>query len=244
MIIPKQIHETWKPFLTDEIMNELQIIENDIGDNYNPVDPEHILRFMTVDLDQVRVIWLGQDVYPMKGVATGRSFEVGGLESWQQTFRQVSLKNIVRLLHKNYNDITGYDNIQSFNEIKKEIKEGTFAIAPPNEWFHKLEEQGVLFLNTSFTCEVGLPNSHKHIWSLFSQRVLAYISNRKPEMIWFLWGKEAKETKRYIGSGVFYESRHPMMCSAKYEDDFLKFTGFAETKDKINWLGIGQGTLR
>ena len=238
MILPKQIHDTWKPFLNEERMDELRKIEQEIGTNYNPVDSEHILRCLSVDLDQVRIIWLGQDVYPMKGVATGRSFEVGGLESWQQPFRQVSLKNIIRLLHKNYNGITEYNSIRSFSDIKKEIKEGTFPITPPNRWFQKLEQQGVLFLNTSFTCEVGVPNSHKLIWAPFSQQMLGYISERKPKMIWFLWGKEAKEMKQYIQEGVFYESRHPMMCSAKYEDDFLKFSGFLATKNQINWLGL------
>ncbi|MGM9927041.1 MAG: uracil-DNA glycosylase [Bacillus sp. (in: firmicutes)] len=237
MILPKEIHESWLPFLTPEIKCELQHIEKELGDNYNPSQPKYILRFLTVDLQQVKVIWLGQDVYPMKGVATGRSFEVGGLESWEQPFRQVSLKNIIRLLHKNYHQIDCYEDIQPFTKIKQEIKTGEFPIKPPTQWFSYLEDQGVLFLNTSFTCEVGQPNSHKHIWQAFSQQVLAYISKVNPSIIWFLWGKEAKENKAYIKEGIFYESRHPMMCSAKYEDDFLKFDGFDATKHVISWIG-------
>lgn len=151
-------------------------------------------------------------------------------------FRQVSLKNIIRLIHKNYNNIENYDDIKPFQEIKKEIATGDFPIPPPHLWFDTLEEQGVLFLNTSFTCEVGKPNSHKQIWSCFSQQVLAYISHINPDIKWFLWGKEAITNKSFIERGIFYESRHPMMCSSKYSDDFLKFDGFEKTKQDIKWI--------
>ncbi|WP_019243279.1 MULTISPECIES: uracil-DNA glycosylase [Bacillus] len=236
MIILDSVHSSWKPFLTEEIIQEIREIEREIGDNYNPINPDNILRFLSVDLHKVKVVWLGQDVYPMKGAATGRSFEVGGLESWVGPFRQVSLKNIIRLLHKNYHNIHHYDEIKSYEEIKKEIKAGTFPIKPPHQWFDYLEEQGVLFLNTSFTCEIGKPNSHKKIWEHFSKQVLTYISKENPQIKWFLWGKEAISNKEYIQQGEFFESRHPMMCSVKYEDDFLKFKGFEQSKDYIKWI--------
>lgn len=236
MIMPKNIHPSWNPFLTKEVVEGINMIENKIGSNYNPHNTERILRFLTVDLNKVQIIWLGQDVYPMKGAATGRSFEVGGLTSWHGPFRQVSLKNIVRLLHKNYHGIRNYEDIKSFQEIKKEMITGEFPIQSPDKWFDELEKQGVLFLNTSFTCETGIPNSHKHIWKDFSKGVLGYISNVKPHAKWFLWGKEAISNKAYIQQGVFYESRHPMMCSPKYSDDFLKFKGFEETMNSINWI--------
>ncbi|MGM9925850.1 MAG: uracil-DNA glycosylase [Bacillus sp. (in: firmicutes)] len=236
MIIPSNIHPSWKPFLTEGILNELAEIEQEIGFNYNPSEPQVILRFLSIDLHQVKVVWLGQDVYPMKGAATGRSFEVGGLTSWSSPFRQVSLKNIVRLLHKNYHGITDYNDIQPFKAIKEEIQTGSFPIKPPHRWFDDLEEQGVLFLNTSFTCETGKPNSHKQIWAHFSEQVLSYLSTENPNICWFLWGKEAIGNKKYIKQGVFYESRHPMMCSVKYPDDFLKFQGFEQTKNIIKWI--------
>ncbi|MBD3107044.1 uracil-DNA glycosylase [Bacillus sp. AGMB 02131] len=238
MIVPNNVHLSWQGFLTDEIRQELQGIEKQIGENYNPSNSEQILRFLTTDLEKVRVIWLGQDVYPMKGVATGRSFEVGTLENWQQPFKQVSMKNIIRLIHKEYNNIQSYNEIKSYEEIKKEIASGTFQLQTPKKWFDALEEQGVLFLNTSFTCETGKPNSHKEIWAHFSKCVLLYISKVNPDIIWFLWGKEAMGNKPFIEQGVFYESRHPMMCSVKYENDFLKFDGFRKTMNIINWLGI------
>lgn len=237
MLLPKQVHPSWGTFLTDEVRKELQEIEHKIGDNYNPTNPENILRFLTTDLNQKKVLWLGQDVYPAKGVATGRAFEVGNLSNWDQPFRQVSMKNIIRLIHKTYNNIEDYENIKSFNEIKKEINDNSFTIKQPKEWFDSLDEQGVLFLNTSLTCEIGKANSHKTIWESFSKKVIQYISEMKPELIWFLWGNEAKANEQYIKQGKIYESRHPMMCSKTYKDDFLKSDCFKETSQLINWLG-------
>ena len=103
MLLPDYVHSSWKPFLTEEILDKLDEIGRKIGTDYNPDGEGVILRFLTTDLHKAKVIWLGQDVYPMKGVATGRSFEVGGLTDWTRPFRQVSLKNILRLLHKQYN---------------------------------------------------------------------------------------------------------------------------------------------
>ena len=236
MLLPDYVHSSWKPFLTEKILDKLDEIERKIGTDYNPDGEGVILRFLTTDLHKAKVIWLGQDVYPMRGAATGRSFEVGGLTDWTQPFRQVSLKNILRLLHKQYNAIERYEDIKPFSEVKKEIASGKFPVPAPPEWFDFLERQGVLFLNTSFTCETGKPNSHKHIWSEFSQEVLHYISRVRPDCIWFLWGKEAISMKAFIPNGIFFESRHPMMCSSKYPDDFLKFTGFERTSQMIKWI--------
>ncbi|MEB2584709.1 uracil-DNA glycosylase [Bacillus cereus] len=238
MLIPKNVHPSWDKFITTEnLVNEVKVIERKIGSNFNPIDSDKILRFLSIDINKVKVAWLGQDVYPAKGVATGRAFEVGGLNSWLDSFRQASLQNIVRLIHKNHFGIEDYKDIKAFRAVRKEIEKGIFTIQPPNKLFDSLEEQGVLFINTSFTCEIGKAKTHKVIWKEFSKGVLKYISERNPDLIWFLWGKEAISTKKYIQKGIFFESRHPRVCSEKYPNDFLKFNGFEETRSIINWLG-------
>ncbi|HIS29356.1 MAG TPA: uracil-DNA glycosylase [Candidatus Avamphibacillus intestinigallinarum] len=237
MFIPDEIHSSWLDFLTDERIQEIRQIESQIGNDYNPTNPNNVLRFLTTNLNNMKVVWLGQDVYPAKGVATGRAFEVGGLTSWLEPFRQVSLKNIVRLLYKNYHHINRYDDIKTYAQIKKEIASGTFPIVSPEKWFSNLENQGVLFLNTSFTCKIGEPNTHTALWKPFSEKVIRYISHRRPDLRWFLWGKEAQSNKPFIQAGIIKESRHPARVSKTYRDDFLNFTGFEETINEINWLG-------
>jgi len=69
--------------------------------------------------------------------------------------------------------------------------------------------------------------------------IIDYISDENRNINWFLWGKQAEDKKRYINSGKYYLSRHPMMCSEKYGDDFLNNNCFKDTMKLINWLGEG-----
>lgn len=235
-LIPIDAHSSWDKFLTKEVCDELEIIEEKIGNNINP-HHDSVLRFMKNDLNEVNVVILGQDPYPEQGRATGRAFEVGDLKSWNQKFRQVSLKNIIRLLYKNYNNIDNYNEILKFSEIQTEIKEGRFNIAPPDEIFKSWEKQGVLLLNTYLSVESGITGSHISIWEQFSVKLLEYISQTNGNISWFLWGRQAEEKSKYIKQGNLYISRHPMMCSEKYKDDFLRNDCFKDTMNIINWLG-------
>ncbi len=234
-LIPNDYHPSWNKFLTETIVLELEDIERKIGNNINP-SRENVLRFMKSDLYNIKVAILGQDPYPEKGRATGRAFEVGDLSSWNQKFRQVSLKNIIRLIYKNYNGISEYSDIKKFSQIQKEIKDGTFSILPPDKIFKSWEEQGVLLLNTYLSVESGITGSHISIWKDLSEKLLEFISEENKDISWFLWGRMAEEKKQFIKYGKYYISRHPMMCSETYEDDFLKNDCFKDTMDIINWV--------
>jgi uracil-DNA glycosylase len=235
-LIPKDIHPSWNKFLIEDIILELDTIETKIGSNINPAH-NNVLRFMNNNLYDIKVVILGQDPYPEKGRATGRAFEVGDLLSWNQTFRQVSLKNIIRLIYKNYNEINEYKDIKKFSEIQKEIKEGKFTVLPPDKIFKSWEKQGVLLLNTYLSVEAGVTGSHISIWKNFSEELLKFISVENRNISWFLWGRMAEEKKQFIKYGNYYISRHPMMCSETYEDDFLRSNCFKDTMDIINWKG-------
>lgn len=237
----KLYHPSWKQFLTKYIMQMLADILSSIGDNYTP-DWNNILTFLKTDLSSVKCVWLGQDPYHTlydngEKVACGTAFKPSGLKSWEEPFTQKSLQSIIRLIHKSYNDITEYTDIKSFNEIRKEITDNKFNILPPQEWFNSLEKQGVLFLNTYLTTEIGQPKAHRKLWDDFSDLLICYISVKNHNIHWFLWGKDAIEKQKYIQSGYVYTSRHPAYCSEKYEDDFLKNDCFEKTRNIINWLG-------
>ena len=240
MLLPENVHPSWDDFLTKEILDEIKFIESQIGDDFNPYPAQKALRFLEINLLDVKVWLQGMDAYPTfdVNVATGRAFEVGTLESWNSKFRQVSLKNIVRLLYKNYNNLENYEDIKKFSAIQKEIEEGAFKILPPNEIFESWEKQGVLCVNIYPTCKRGEPGSHKELWKNFAIKLITYASEKNPNMKWFLWGAESISSKEHVQNGEIYESRHPMMCSIKYEDDFLKSNCFKDTMDEINWLGI------
>jgi len=231
----EKIDSSWDHFLSPEIISLLTSIENQIYPQDFTPSVSRILNFLTLPLNKVKIIILGQDPYPQKGVATGRAFEVGTLKSWDQTFNNISLKNIVRAIYFAYRN-----EYLKFSDIKKRTDKD-FLINSPDKIFNEWEKQGVLLLNTSFTCEIGKSNSHEKLWEPFTNKLLQYISQTNNEIIWFIWGNNAKSIINGIDIKSKIESMHPMMCYKKdgRDDDFLFGTinPFKETKHLINWLG-------
>ncbi len=231
------IDNSWNDFLSSELLTLLKNIEKNILESKQKFTPEtdKVLKFLKVPLADVKVIILGQDPYPQDGVATGRAFEVGTLKSWNDKFSNISLKNIIRAIYFAYNN-----EYLKYSEIKNKIGK-TFLLKPPYELFAEWEKQGVLLLNTSFTCELGKSNSHEKYWNIFTMSLLKYISKANPDIIWFLWGNNAKSIVADINIEKKIESMHPMMCYKKpgRDDDFLfgKINAFKETMSLINWLG-------
>ena len=229
------IHKNWQAFLSDSNTGIIKKIEEDIsGDDYTP-SSERILRFLEFPLSAAKIIIVGQDPYPQPGVATGRAFEVGDLKSWDEKFRNISLKNIIRAIYKAY---TG--KILKYNEIKDKLN-GEFSILPPGILFRHWESEGVLLLNTSFTCKHGIPGSHKKIWKEFTNLLLEYINCQNPDITWFLWGNHAREATRHLHIKNSIYLMHPMMCydMPGRERDFLygNENCFERFAGEIDWTG-------
>jgi uracil-DNA glycosylase len=134
--IHSPVHTSWNDLLDDETLKEIDEIEEKIksrGESFTPADPR-VFHFMTNDLNDAKVVIIGQDPYPQEGVATGRAFEVSTLKDWNDTFRNVSLKNIVRAV---YNACTG--DFLTYNNIKQQLNGGLFgngfSILPPDKLF-------------------------------------------------------------------------------------------------------------
>lgn len=235
-----KVHPSWLNFLTEEKINEIKLIEKYLPDNINP-KPENVLRFLYTDLNNIKCVIEGQDPYPafpklennnLIYVATGRSFEIGTLKSWNSKFAQHSLKNMIRLIYKAY-----YNELISYNECKEKMLNGSFPILDADKWYNSLENQGVLFLNKTLTCVQGKPLSHKDLWDSFSLDLITYISTHKENVNWFLWGGEARNLKKYIKNGKIFEAEHPRLYNTDKQDAFLNSRCFEETKHLINWLG-------
>lgn len=226
--------ESWDAFLTPDIRKMLDDIENDLGDDYTP-KKELILRFLKTNLNNVKVVILGQDPYFQPLAATGRSFEVGTIQSWDDSFRNVSLKNIVRLVYRSYFEEEFKHGIDTYKKILEKKAEGKFLIKAPHDWFDSLEKQGVLFLNSSFSTKINQANAHKELWICFSRRLIDFL-NTLP-IYWFVWGNEARKKTDFIDETKKFVSNHPMLCQIQKKEDFLNNQCFLKTKDIINWLG-------
>ena len=233
-------HSAWDGFLEENEQSIYNVIRYLMSqENYTP-GIENIFRFMRNDLESAKIVIIGQDPYPEEGRATGRAFEVLGLEDWQEPFRQVSLKNIVRLLYYNYQAASRSSVYQiPFNQIRGEISSGAFKIKCPPKLFQSWESQGVILLNRYLTCQIGNPGSHRKLWKPLTDNIIRYIRKVNPYMSWFLWGTDAKAIEPMLcgeRNVAVYSCRHPMLCSEKYEDDFLKSKCFKDTMDRVFWL--------
>ncbi len=235
------IHKSWNAFLSDEIVCLIKDIEKSIRIKESTPKSNLTLRFLEMDLNKIPVVILGQDPYPQAGVATGRAFEVNGLNSWHDKFRNVSLKNILRCIYKaETTKELKYSEIMSrINEGDRLLMDDDFKILPPNQLFkYWSEHENVLLLNTAFTCEIGKPNSHAKLWAPFTQKVLTYISTAKPDAIWFLWGNNAHQVVKDIPISFKIETTHPMMCYQRDNDILYGETNpFEKTSKLINWTG-------
>ncbi|WCK57459.1 uracil-DNA glycosylase (plasmid) [Aneurinibacillus sp. Ricciae_BoGa-3] len=239
-----KLHPSWEAFFSEpNVQEELVKIESLIGQNYTP-QTERVLRFATVDLQTVTCVILGKDPYPQPGVATGRSFEVSGVTSWFDKGVNSSLKNVIKLIHKVY---TGREVGAGIGDVRQAIQEGSFAIPTPDKAFSYWEEQGVLFLNTAFTCEVGgfaQAGSHLKIWKPFFLLLLKYMAVNNPNIRYFLWGdarKYAKNLQKWdVDEQNLYMSKHPCTNgdNGGYRNgsNFLECPCFEETKETVRWI--------
>ncbi|QST02413.1 uracil-DNA glycosylase (plasmid) [Pontibacillus sp. ALD_SL1] len=249
------IDESWRPFFEQpQIQNMLLTIEESIGDLFTPA-PSQVLRFANTDLHTLGCIVYGRDPYPQlvergekKGefVATGRSFEVNGIKSWEELKRNASLRNMIKLLHKSALD---EKRSASFKRVKKDIRTGAFNLPSPDKIFDYWESQGVLFLNRSFTCEVGkhkgASGKHEKLWTDFFYELLGYIVKKNGGMKHFLWGKARDFAPSLMELGVnqdqIFQSHHPSYpCEEKdgYETNkaFLNNNCFIKTKTRTLWI--------
>ncbi|RUT73508.1 uracil-DNA glycosylase [Ancylomarina longa] len=235
------IHKSWNPFLSDKIIGLLLEIEKSIYPEKSTPPSNLVLRFLEMDLHSIPIIILGQDPYPQKGVATGRAFEVNGLNSWHDKFRNVSLKNILRSIYKasTGKELKYSEILTKLNEGDRLPMHGDFQVLPPNQLFRFWsEKENILLLNTAFTCEIGKPNSHTKIWSPFTHALLQFIAKNNQNMIWFLWGNNAQNIVKDMAIPNKMETAHPMMCYQRDNDIlFGKLNPFQATMHLVNWTG-------
>lgn len=212
---------------------DLEEILESLGKDFTP-PADRIFR-AAMPVERIKVVILGQDPYHQPGVATGRAFEVAGLKDWRQHFRQVSLKNIVRLLYASETGENPYE--VTYTKVLREMDAGRFCLLPPDRLFSYWQAEGVLLFNTALTCKIGAPGTHAELWRPLCEDLLQYIED-SVHPIWFLWGTAARQYAHF--RNVFL-SRHPMLCADKWEDDFLKNPCFRQTADLVDWTGKKSG---
>lgn len=188
------MHESWKPFLKAEFdkpyFKELaDFLHAEYETKTIYPRKELVFRAFYTDLNEVKVVILGQDPYHTPGAAEGLAFSVPNSQPIPP-----SLINIYKEID---NDIGHHAN--------------------PRGSLVNWQKQGVLLLNTVLTVEAHKAGSHRGKgWEVFTTEVIKYLNETRPHLVFILWGRDARNKKALIDTSkhLVLESPHPSPLSA------------------------------
>lgn len=155
--------------------------------NYTPNMSNIFKAFELCKYNDMKVIFLGYDPYPQKGVATGILF--GNSKETKEEDLSPYLK-IVRDaavdLHVPHNSIIFDQTLESW------------------------AKQGIFMINSALTVGINKVGSHTMLWRPFISKLLRNISNINTGIIYVLFGRQAQTFKPYIGKfNHIIEIGHP-----------------------------------
>lgn len=157
--------------------------------NTKPICPDihNIFKaFRLCSLNNLKIVMLGQDPYPQKGVATGILFG-----------NKADAKELSPSL-----------NIIKEAAINFEVPHYCINFDPTLESWAK---QGILMLNSALTVEMNKIGSHVMIWRNFISCLLNHLSLYETGLIYVLFGKQAQTFEPYINKqfNTIIKVEHP-----------------------------------
>ena len=167
--------------------------------------------FRFTPFSKVKAVILGQDPYHNVGQAHGLCFSVqDGIQ------KPPSLENI-------------------FKELRADL-----GFTPPVSGnLTKWAKEGILLLNTSLSVREHQANSHSKCgWAWFTDNVIKIISEQKENVVFILWGGNARSKKPliYTKKHFIIESAHPYPLSAY--NGFFGSKPFSKTNEYLLSKGI------
>ena len=144
--------------------------------------------FKLCNYDDLKIVMLGQDPYPQKGIATGLLF--GNKKEVDEENLSPSLQ-IIKEAVINYE--IPHNSIYFDNTLESWAK------------------QGILMINTAFTVEMNKVGSHTMLWRPFVASLLKKLSEYETGIIYVLFGRQAQTFKPYINKqmNIIIEENHP-----------------------------------
>ena len=183
----------------ENILNRLYL-ESRKGIHFTPILKQVFRAFEECPYQDLKVVLIGQDPYPQKGVADGIAFSGSNKNETEASLRYI------------------------FNAIAREVynKEGYKWDPDLKRW----SNQGILMLNSALTTTIAKSGAHHELWKPFMSFLLDMISINNPGLIYGFIGAKAKAYEDIIpdnSSHKFYVS-HP--ASAMYNNFDWATNGF------------------
>jgi len=184
--------EYFKDWLKVIDLPELSKVVTKLNSLYSvkPVVPEYkdIFKAFTLCSEHdCKAVFLGQDPYPQKGVATG-------------------------VLFGNKHDTL---ELSPSLEVIKESVMNLYRDSMPFKSFDITMEswarQGILMINSALTCEMNKIGSHVMLWRPFIAKLLKNLSECETGMVYVLFGNQAQTFEPYINNkfNTIIKARHP-----------------------------------
>lgn len=189
---------TWKEILAPAMehpkvvqLKEFIKSEREKGKEIYPEGKDIFRAFNLCPYENTRVVILGQDPYPQKGVMDGLAF------SSRQSKTPASLRVIFKEIYKDL-------NIQYYHEK-------SFEDFFPTNSLVRWAENGFLLLNTILTVEDGKPGSHKDLgWEVVIDTVLDALNKKEHGVVYLLWGRYAQQFADKISNKhIILKAPHP-----------------------------------
>ena len=144
--------------------------------NICPEQKDVFNAFKLCSLDNCKAVFLGQDPYPQKGVATGILF---GNKFYT---KERDLSPSLQVIREAAIDYTKPHNYPISFDITLE------------SW----AKQGILMINSALTVETNKVGSHTNLWRPFVSQFLKSLSEYQTGIVYVLFGKQAQTFEPYI----------------------------------------------
>ena len=188
------MHESWKPILQSEFnqpyFKDLSQFLTQAYETKTIYPPkQQVFSAFTTDLNNIKVVIIGQDPYHGPRQANGLAFSVHN----------------------------GIQFPPSLRNIFKEVHDDVGAPLPESGDLTRWAKQGVMLLNNTLTVEAHMAGSHRGKgWETFTQHIIEYLNENRPHLVFILWGRDARSKKPMIDQSKHFiiESAHPSPLSA------------------------------
>jgi len=190
---PIEYFKDWYPYID---LDSLKIIFSYLQkQEYYPEASKVFRAFKITNKNNTKIIFLGQDPYPQKNMATGLAFA-----------------------NPSY---IPEDNLSPSLQILKEAAINYTIPHSTIQFDQTLETwatQGILLLNSSLTVKPYTPGSHSLYWRSFISHFLEKFSKSNPGIIYVLFGKTAQSFKTFINNAyIVYEVEHPAALARQHK---------------------------
>lgn len=172
---------------------ELNNVMVKVGQEYRrrplcPAQSDVFRAFELCPFNDLKVVMLGQDPYPQKGVATG-------------------------VLFGNRKEVDEDNLSPSLNVVKEaaiDFEVPHYCITFDNS-LESWSKQGILMINSALTVEMNRIGSHVMLWRPFIAKLLKNLSEYNIAIVYVLFGRQAQTFKPYINDRFNHiiEIEHP-----------------------------------